>query len=81
MIKEWIAGMLVPLGNSLLSIILAVPMSVVRIIFLGILGLLAIWIIRMPAQYPDSDRKGILNDLRLFAIGVLLLQSLFYLIF
>ena len=81
MVKQWIADMLVPVGNSLLSIILVVPMSVVRLIFLGVLGLLAIWIIRMPSQYPDSDRKSILSDLRIFAIGVLLLQSLFYLIF
>ena len=81
MVKQWIADMLVPVGNSLLSIILVVPMSVVRLIFLGVLGLLVIWIIRMPSQYPDSGRKSILSDLRLFAIGVLLLQSLFYLIF
>ena len=81
MIQQWIAGILIPIGNRLFSLAMSVPMGVVRIIFLCILAVLAIWVLTMPAQYSDEKRKKIWTDLRLFALGVLLLQAMFYIIF
>ena len=81
MIKQWIADILNPIGNSLFSLVISIPMGVVRDIFLGILALLALWLLTLQAQYSDESRKKIWTDLRLFALGVLILQSLFYLIF
>lgn len=81
MIQQWIAGILHPIGNRLFSLAMSVPMGVVRILFLFILAVLAIWVLTMPAQYSDEKRKKIWTDLRLFALGVLLLQAFFYIIF
>ena len=81
MIKQWIADILNPIGNSLFSLVISIPMGVVRGIFLGILALLALWLLTLQAQYSDESKKKIWTDLRLFALGVLILQSLFYLIF
>ena len=73
--------MLNPIAGSLFSLVMAVPMSVVRIIFIGVLVVLALWVLSMPGQYPESGKKKLREDLRLFALGVLLLQALLYLIF
>ena len=81
MIKQWIANLLNPIANSLFSMVMAVPMSAVRIIFLGVFIVLALWVLSIPAQYPGEGKKKIWDDLRLFALGILILQSLFYLIF
>ena len=80
MIQQWIAGIIQPIGDRLFSFALSVPMGVVRVLFLSILAVLALWILTMPAQYSDDKRK-IWTDLRLFALGVLLLQAMFYIIF
>lgn len=83
MIKQWIAEILNPVSDRLFSLVMAVPMSAVRCIFLGILALLALWVLTMPPQYPGEGegKKKIRNDLRLFALGILILQAFFYIIF
>ena len=80
MIQQWIAGIITPVGDWLFTVALAVPMGVVRVLFLSILAVLALWILTMPAQYSDEKQK-LWTDLRLFALGVLLLQAIFYVIF
>ncbi|MFC1539797.1 hypothetical protein ACFL6H_10270 [Candidatus Latescibacterota bacterium] len=81
MIKQWIASILNPIAQYLFEIAMAIPMSVVRMIFLGIFALLAIWVLTMPPQYPDDGEQKKWSDLRLFALIVLVVQSLFYIIF
>ncbi len=81
MIKQWIADMLNPIAGILFSLVMVVPMSVVRVIFIGILVVLALWVISMPGQYPEGGKKKLRDDLRFFALGVLLLQAMLYLIF
>jgi len=82
--KEKLAEFLTPLADWLFSLILSVPLILVRIIFIGILAGLALWVFTLPAQQPRMDekaKKSIFSDLRLFAFGVLALQTIFYLIF
>ena len=81
MIKQWIASMLNPIADGLFNLAMAIPMSVVRLIFLGVFGLLAVWVITMPPQQPDDGHQNILSDLRVFALIVLVIQSIFYIIF
>ena len=83
MIKQWIAEILNPFSDSLFALVMAVPMSAVRFFFIGILAVLALWVLTMSPQYPGEGegKKKIRNDLRLFALGILILQALFYVIF
>jgi hypothetical protein len=81
MIKQWIASLLSPIADSLFHLAMAIPMSAVRLIFLGIFGLLAVWVITMPPQLPEGGHKNVLSDLRVFALIVLVVQSIFYIIF
>ena len=56
----------------------------VSLIFLGILAVLAIWALTLPPQRPEPEegkKVSWLSDLRFFAVGLLLLQSICYLIF
>ncbi|HUU27491.1 MAG TPA: hypothetical protein VM123_06735 [archaeon] len=82
--KEWLAEFLKPFADQMLSLVLSVPLPMVRWFFLGLLAILALWVISLPAQQPETKPEGlraVFTDLRLFAVGLLLLQSIFYLIF
>ncbi len=82
--KETIAGLLRPFGDWIFGIILSVPLWAVKLVFLGILAALAIWVLTLPAQRAtdqDGNEKSVFTDLRLFAIGLLALQSICYLVF
>ena len=82
--RDWLALQLKPAADWLLALVLSVPLSAVRFIFLGILAALAVWVLTLPAQRPEGEagkNSTILSDLRFFAAGLLLLQSIFYLIF
>jgi len=81
--KEWIAGIILPFADVMYNLVKSVPMGYVRALVFGILGALAIWVISMPPQLPETDRgkNSLLKDIRFFAIAVLLLQSMLYIIF
>lgn len=82
--RDWLAELLKPLAEWLFVLVMSVPLSVVRLIFLGILAALAIWALTLPPQRPEpveGKKDSWLSDLRFFAVGLLFLQSIFYLIF
>ena len=82
--KEYLASFINPIGDFLLEIFLQIPMGVVFLIFMGLFALLAIWVISLPKQIPETaGRKGIkfLQDLRIAAIVILSLQALLYVLF
>ena len=81
--KEWIARLLLPFADSMYNFIGSVPLGLVRAPFLGVFAALAFWVINMSPQLPETDRdkRSLLKDLRLFAVAILVLQSLLYIIF
>lgn len=82
--EDWLSELLKPLADWMFVLVMSVPLGVVRLIFLGILVALAVWALTLPPQRPEpveGKRSSWLSDLRLFAIGLLFLQSIFYLIF
>ena len=81
--KEWIAGIILPFANVVYNLVKALPMGFVRALVFGILAALAIWVISMPPQLPETDRdkRSLIKDLRFFALAVIVLQSLLYIIF
>ncbi len=82
--KETIGAVLKPLADFFFDLVMLVPMEWVRGIFLGLLALLALWVLNLPEQKPETEDGRPLpfwRDLRLTAVGLLALQSVFYIIF
>jgi hypothetical protein len=82
--KTLLIELLKPLAERLFALVVAVPLPVVRVFFLGILAVLAIWLLTLPAQRPldesGQETGGWSKDLRLYGLGLLALQSIFYII-
>ena len=82
--KQWIADILAPLSRNLYEVISAIPIGAVRIMVFGILAALAVWVLLLPRQLPekaDSGKISTWSDLRIFALFVLVLQAVLYLVF
>ena len=82
--RQMIGSFLAPLSQCLFEIVSAVPMGAVRALVFVILAVLGIWVLRMPPHLPeirDRGKKVDLKDLRLFALVVLLLQAILYIVF
>ena len=82
--KNIIGGLLAPFAETMFSMVSAVPLGVVRVLVFGILIALALWVIRMSPQMPETGEEksySIFRDLRFFAIGVLILQAALYILF
>jgi len=78
--KSWIVILLKAVGDLCYALIMAIPLEVVRGLFIGIFLLIALWLFLLPAQQPESGFVKRFSDLRWFALGILLLQSAIYLI-
>ncbi len=82
--KELIGNIFAPFAEFMFTAINAIPLGVVRGMFFGILLALAVWIITKPSQLPadgERSRQVWYNDVRLFAVFVLALQALLYIVF
>ena len=82
--KNVIAGVIIPFAEVLYSIVLSIPLWTVRAFVFAILAALVVWILKMPPQRPetvDMMKQSKLADLRYFALTVITLQALLYVIF
>lgn len=79
--KELIIHLLVPAGTFVLSVIAAIPIWAVRMVFIGLFAVVSFWVFRLPPQVPESGKTGPMKDLRYFAVLVLALQALCYIVF
>lgn len=81
--KEFIGSRLAPVGDSLLGMMTSIPLGVVRMAFIAILAALAVWAVSLGPQLPEgeAERFGFHKDLRLFAVVLLALQAIPYLLF
>ncbi len=80
-LKTFLIDLLKPLADWMLALVVAVPLSAVRFFFLGMLAVIGLWILSLPVQREKDEHgnpKSWLTDLRAMGIGLLLLQSLFY---
>ncbi|MCB1229573.1 MAG: hypothetical protein KDN19_04875 [Verrucomicrobiae bacterium] len=72
------------LGESLRELMVAIPMPVVRGIFVGLLLLLLLWVLRLPRERvrpPAEVATGWSSNLKLWAAVALGIQALIYLVF
>jgi len=82
--KEMIGRALKPLSDWMFDVVLGVPLPVVRYIFLGLLAAQVLWVLTLPSQRAvdeSGNERSLFTDLRLIAVGLLVLQSILYIIF
>ncbi|MHB9029883.1 MAG: hypothetical protein ACYC9O_14035 [Candidatus Latescibacterota bacterium] len=83
--RQWIADLLIPAAEFIRQSVSAIPMTAVRALVFGVLVSLAFWVFSLAPQVSETsegfEKKSIWNDLRFFAIAVLGLQALLYIIF
>ena len=79
--KDAIVRLLSPFGDFMFTVTAAIPMWAVRVLVFAVLAALAIWVLRMRPQTPDGEDKAGKMDLRWFALLVLVLQAILYIIF
>lgn len=82
--KTVIAELIAPFAEALYTIVFSIPLWAVRAFVFAILTALAVWILKMPPQFPKADenmKQSKLADLRFFALAVITLQALLYVIF
>ncbi len=81
MLKQWLAKILTPLVEFFFSLVMAVPLGAVRMLFVLLLLFIALWLFSLPRQIAGDSRKVWWNDLRYFALLVVALQIVLYVIF
>ena len=81
--KQLIADILGPVSQNIYTWMAAIPMWMVQAIVFGIYVLLALWVLLLPPQLPvkGNDNRVLVKDLRFFALFVLTLQVVLYIIF
>ena len=82
--KQWIGEILAPFSDMIYTLVMSIPLGAVRVLVFGILAALAVWVLMLPPQFPESTVRGkrtFIKDLRLYALAVIVLQALLYIIF
>ncbi len=82
--KHLIAAILRPVAHSVYTLVAAIPMWAVWTLVFGVLAALALWVAALPPQLPgkSEDEKAFsLVDLRVFALFILALQAVLYVVF
>ncbi|MBW7997315.1 MAG: hypothetical protein FVQ81_12240 [Candidatus Glassbacteria bacterium] len=82
-LKTFLIDLLKPFAEWIFALVVAVPLPVVRFFFLGMLAVIALWVFSLPAQREkdeDGNDKSWYTDLRVMGIGLLVLQSICYII-
>lgn len=79
--KDAIVSLLRPFANFMYNVTASIPMGAVRVLVFAVLAALALWVWRMRPQTPDGEDRAGKMDLRWFAMFVLALQALLYIVF
>jgi len=76
--REFIGSLLAPLADVVFAVMHSIPLGAVRAFVFLILAVTALWVLSLPPQRSDGSAR---TDLRFFALFVLGLQMLLYVIF
>jgi hypothetical protein len=73
------------IGEAIRQAVLAVPMGVVRALFVALFLGLLVWVLRLPGErtrqpVTGDGRAGLSGNLKLWAALALLIQALIYLL-
>ncbi len=83
-IKEVIIYILKPFADFFYKLVIIFPLWSVKLIFILILVGLGIWVVTLRGEKTAAEKQGgasVLNDLRYWALGVLILQTIIYIVF
>jgi hypothetical protein len=76
--RAFIGSLLAPLADVVFTVMHAIPLGAVRAFVFMILAVTALWVLSLPPQRSDGSTR---SDLRFFALFVLGLQAVIYMIF
>ena len=83
--KQIITDLLKPFAQLCYRFAAAVPVRTALVIYILVLAALAIWVLTLKRENPrkaaDCDRLFFFHDLRLWAVLILFLQMVIYIVF
>ena len=83
--KEIIIDLLKPFAELCYKFVVAVPVRTALVIYILVLAALALWVLTLkqenPRKAPDCSKLLFFRDLRLWAVLILFLQIVIYVIF
>jgi hypothetical protein len=83
--KTAIITILKPFADLCFELVSAVPLAVAVVIYIAVLVVTALWVLTLKAEKPRADRKSFLplflHDLRLYAVLILIVQAVIYVVF
>jgi len=82
--KEIIISLLKPFANLCYKFATAVSVQTALVIYILVLAALVVWVLSLKKEKPGRTEHGkilFLRDLRLWAVLILLLQAVIYIIF
>ena len=81
--KDQLISLLNPVSEFLYRGVMQMPLAGVKWIFLGTFVILMVWVWKLPGEAQKDQPSSIAalgRDLRVWALGILMLQVLIYLI-
>ena len=80
--RDFLLTVLKPLSNMFYNWTAAVPMGAVKLIFVGMLVLMMVWVWRLRSERVEADGvwTRVCNDLRFWALSILSVQVVIYIL-
>ena len=83
--KKTIITILKPFADWCFELVNTIPPAVALIIYVAVLMVVALWVLTLKVEKPGTDQKRFLplflHDLRLWAILILIIQAVIYIVF
>jgi hypothetical protein len=82
--KERLISFLQPFAKSCFSLVDAIPLGIVALLFVAVLAVIALWVVTLKNEKPTCGAHGyplFWRDLRFWAICILVAQAAIYIIF
>ena len=79
--KEIIIDLLKPFAELCYKFVAAVPVRAALVIYILVLAALAVWVLTLKQETAGRNKLLFLHDLRLWAVLILFLQIVIYVVF
>ncbi len=82
--KEQLISILQPFAAGCFSLVNAIPLGIVSLLYVAVLAVIAAWVLTLKKEKPTSGTQGdllLFRDLRFWAICILVVQAAIYIVF